>query len=319
MRDTNAIVTKDLQNLFNEYLYECQYSRRLRPETIRSYRVAFKHLVNLTPEINNIKSISASLINEFFYKLQTRKRFVGRNTEKVGVKDSTIRTYWNKFNPFFQWLITRGLLKENPLTKKPPWPLYEDRRALEREEIYKLIASINLHSSNVFLLKRDLLIIYILTFCGLRRTELISLQLQDIDLEKRILTVRGETSKSRRTRQIPMNYILCLACKEYFVELKKLDYKTPYLLVSYTYDMRLTVYGLRHWVEKLIEWSGVEFHLHRFRHTFASSLGKQNTSAIKIQKLLGHTDLRMTDRYLRSMCVEELRDDIDRMDIDNLI
>ena len=65
--------------------------------------------------------------------------------------------------------------------------------------------------------------------------------------------------------------------------------------------------------------SGVKFHLHRFRHTFTHNLAAKNDSAVKIQKLLGHSDLRMTQRYLRSLTPEDMREDVDRLNIDDLV
>ncbi|MCI5108424.1 MAG: tyrosine-type recombinase/integrase, partial [Candidatus Pacebacteria bacterium] len=89
--------------------------------------------------------------------------------------------------------------------------------------------------------------------------------------------------------------------------------------VSKNGDRGLSEGGLIHWVRKYKKLSGVNFHLHKFRHTFACNLGTQNVSAIKVQKLMGHEDLRMTQRYLRSMTVDDLRDDINRLSVDNLV
>jgi integrase len=54
--------------------------------------------------------------------------------------------------------------------------------------------------------------------------------------------------------------------------------------------------------------------LHQFRHTFACNLARNNVSAIKLQMLLGHSDLKMTQKYLRSLDVEDVREDIVSLD-----
>ena len=158
----------------------------------------------------------------------------------------------------------------------------------------------------------------VLTFCGIRRTELISLELRDIDLFNGFITVQAETSKSRRIRRIPMNAHLKFYLREYLQERKKRGCKTQYLFVSYASDSGLTLDGLHHWVKRLIKSSGVKFHVHRFRHTFATNLAMNNVGAVKIQKLMGHTDLKMTQTYLRSVATEELRDDINTLSFENL-
>ena len=54
-----------------------------------------------------------------------------------------------------------------------------------------------------------------LFFCGLRLGEFISLQVLDANMEKQTLVVRGETSKSKRTRSIPINPTALFHLKEY--------------------------------------------------------------------------------------------------------
>lgn len=311
---------KDLNKLFSEYIREVQYSRRLSPKTIISYKDAFKNFTNLMPHIIYPSDLSSTEMNEFFHILDTRKRILNNGDERVGVKGSTIMAYWNKLNSFFVWLKNNHYIEENSLTFiRPKQPVYNDRRALSKEEVKKIISAIEINYINTFLKKRDLVIVYILLFCGLRKNELISLEVTDIDLEKRVITIRPETSKSKKKREIPINPKLASSLREYFEERKKLKYTTQNLFASYSKDEKLGVNGLNHWTKKIIKISGVKFHLHRFRHTFACNLARNNVGVHKMQLLLGHTDIRMTDKYLRSLGVEDLRDDINKLNIDNLI
>ena len=311
---------KDLKQLFDDYIYECQFSSRLRPATLKGYKEAFEHFSNLMPEIKYPDSLNASIMNEFFERLQVRKRIVGKNTEVVGVKDSTVATYYSKLNCFFEWLRRKDLLMENPLKHiKPPEPKYDDHRALRKDEVEKIISAATVHAISNLMRSRDLAIISLFMFCGLRRGELIGLQVRDINMDSRILTVRAEISKSKRTRQIPISPCLFVALEDYFRVRKEKNYRTEYLIVSTTMDGPLTYDGFKHWVKRLIRLSGVKFHLHRFRHTFACALANQSSSSIKIQKLMGHTDLRMTERYLRSMGVEDMREDVNKLSLDKLM
>lgn len=304
----------ELEQLFDEYINECEFSSRMRPETIRGYKEVFRHFLLTMPEVKSAQAISANIVTEFFKRIQIRKRLVGNNKIKVGVKDSTIRTYWSKLNAFLKWLCSKQVIIKNPLTIiKPPDPVYSDQRDLEASDIHKIISAITLHSSSSLLLKRDLVIVALLLYCGLRRNELLSLQTRDINIEDRLLTVRAETSKSKKMRQIPINPSLMFHLTQYLNKLKKSNRPTPYLIVSSNSIAGMTKHGLKHWVERIKKLSGVEFHIHRFRHTFACNLAKQNVSAVKIQKLLGHADLRMTMTYLRSLTVEDLRDDVDKL------
>jgi integrase/recombinase XerD len=309
----------NLKDLFDKYLLECQYTRRLRSETIRGYKEALRNFFFVMPNITEPDQLTREITAEFFYRIQVRKRIVGKDIEKVGLKDSTIRAYWSKLNSFFMWLEQNKYLEKNPLhNTKPPEPVYDDNRALSKEEISKIISAITLKSHNRFLKKRDLMMVSILIFCGLRKNELVSLEVRDIDIDKRVLTVRGVTSKSKKSRQIPINPSLHITLEDYFDEVKRRKLTTHFLIASSTADKGISSHGLIVWVKKMKYVSGVNFHLHRFRHTFACNLARQNVSAIKLQKLLGHTDLNMTQKYLRSLTVEDMRDDVNRMSIDNL-
>lgn len=312
-------MVKNLKQLFDEYIRDCKYSTRLRSETIRGYNEAFRHFSKLMPEVTTPKQLTVENMTEFFKRLQVRKRIVGVNTEKTGVKESTIATYRSKLNSFFESLEKKDIA-ENPLSKiKAPKPVYNDHRALRKNEIEKIISAVHLNSRDSLILKRDEVIIYLLLFCGLRRGEMTGLKVFDVDMDRRVLTVRGETSKSKTTRFLPINPSLFLHLEEYLRERRNRFYQTEYLVVSSTEDKGLTQHGFKHWVNKLKSLSGVNFHLHRFRHTFATNLARQGVGTFELQKLMGHTDLRMTDRYVRSLNVDDLRNSINKIDLANLI
>jgi site-specific recombinase XerD len=308
-----------LSEHFNNYINECQFVKRLRPETIRSSKEAFKHFKKIVPEISSLDDLSPACITVFFKRLQTRERLVGKGVKKVGIKDSTLLSYANRLKTFFKWLAERKYIDSNPFDSlRLPQPAFVDHRALTGEQIKKIMGAIVQTASNPFLLKRDMAIVGILTFCGLRKNELISLELRDIDLLAGFITIRSETSKSKRTRKLPINPQLKMYLTEYLQERKNRGCKTPYLFVSSLLDRRFTTDGLKHWVERIGRRSGVKFHLHRFRHTFATNLAMQDVGAVKIQKLMGHTDIKMTQTYLRSVSTEDMRDDVNKLSFENL-
>jgi len=306
----------DLKQLFDAYLKECEFSSGLRPATIRGYKAVFNLFLSLIPEAHNTQFLTPALILEFFKRLQTRQRLVGKSSCKVGVRNSTIKTYWTKLNSFFEWLKKNDYLEKNPLrqVKKPPEPSYEDSKALKDEEVDKIISAIILRVTNPLALRRDIVIISLLFYTGIRRGELIALKVTDLDFGKGLLTVRGETSKSKRTRAIPMHPTLQMHLRDYIAERNRHNFKTELLLVSTNRgDAGLTTNGLKHLEKRLIHLSGVKFHLHRFRHSFATNLARKDVSVIKIQRLLGHKSLSMTERYVRSMIAEDLLEDISKL------
>ena len=268
------------------------------------------------PEIDSPNLLSPEMLVEFFRRIETRERIVGRGTIKTGVKNSTIKTQWSKLNVFFVWLERKGQIRENPLKGiKPPHPYYDDPKALDDADIHKVYAAITLRSSNSLVLRRDTMMISLLLYCGLRKGELISLQVRDIDLEKRELTVRSETSKSKNWRVLKMHPTLMMHAKDYFTERKNRGLKTGHLIVASKGDRGLTHEGLKHWVTALNEKSSVRFHLHQWRHTFACKLADADVHPFKIQKMMGHTSITMTIKYARSLKTENMESDIGKIEI----
>ena len=309
---------KDIQQLFEVFILENEFSRKLRPETLRGYRQVFTLFIKLLPDIQ-VNDLNAATIVSFFKVLQERKRLVGKGRVKNGVKKSTIVTYRNKLHAFFDWLERNKHISKNPFSDlKYPSVNYDDKQFLKKEQVEKIFTAIYLHhNGNLLILKRNIALFNILLFCGLRREEVLSLQVRDIDLGRKTLTVRADTSKSGITRYVPLSSIVATAIRDYLVQRR--NYSTPNFLVSSVEDRPFSFDGLKHLVVKLNNSSGVRFHLHQFRHTFAINFLKQSNNIFKLKELLGHKDIRMTAVYLRHMPLDEMRMDVERMSIDQLI
>ncbi|MDB4921216.1 site-specific integrase [Mucilaginibacter sp.] len=308
----------DIHELFQQFIWECEFSQKLRPETIRGYTDVFSLFVKIIPDIQ-LTDLTSITITNFFKILNERKRIVGKGKIKVGVKKSTVATYWGKLNSFFNWLEKHQHIEANPFSDmKYPKVTYEDKRFLKREEVEKIFAAIYVHhNNNLLILKRNLALFNILLFCGLRREEVILLQIRDIDLERKTITIRAETSKSSMSRSLPLTSTVITTLKDYLKERK--HYTCQHLFVSSTSDKRFTRDGLKHLVRMLNTASKVRFHLHQFRHTFAINFLKQSSNLFSLKQLMGHRDIRMTAVYLRCLPVDEMRSDIEKMSIDGLI
>lgn len=301
----------NLTQLFMAFIKECQYLSCLRPQTVEGYEATFHLFMKLMPEITATSDLNSEFVCEFFKRLQTRKRIIGKNTMVFGVKPSTIKTHWSKLNVFTSWLVRKGYLHENPFHGlKTPEPEYSDPKALSNEEVHKLYSAVTRCSANTLLLRRDTLMLSILLYCGLRRGEFISVRVNDIDLEKREITVGSETSKSKRMRVLKLHPTVVLHLADYFKARNIRGLTTSNLIVSNNGDRELSRDGLRHWVRTLRNKSGVRFHLHQFRHTFACKLVEANVNILKVQKLMGHTTAAMTMRYARSLKTEDMAQDV---------
>ena len=310
---------KDLPQLHRDFMKECEFSAKLSPETLRGYQASFELLLRLMPH-TELSALSPDMMTEFFKRLEKRERKVGKNGTKTGIKKSTVATYRSKLNKFFEWLRIKGVLQENPFHKIAyPSVQYEDKKFLKKSEIEKIFSALTLSSSRPLIRKRNIAIFSILLNCGLRRNELVSLKTYDMDLDRKIVLIRAETSKSKRDRTIPLNSMAVAILKDYLEERKKKRYVTPYLFVSANYDGRLTKDGLSHIVAALNSLSGVPFHLHQFRHTFAVNILHNGCDIAKLKQLMGHSDIRMTMTYLRCLPTKAMRADVEKLTFENLL
>jgi len=315
--DTSNKSTLLLSKLFEDYASDCAYVKRLRSATISSYRDVFTTFGIIMPEVTQLRDVHPQMFNEFFKRLSTRERKVGRNKIKVGIKSSTTRTYYNKLMAFFKWLEDYDYIEKGSVTKKvskPALPKYEDEKALSDSEISKIITAISIYAlDDDFIRSRDLAIVLLLLYTGIRKGELLGLRVQDVDFESQTLHINGNTSKSKRNRQIPMHFSLITHLKSYLRQRKGKGYLTPQLIVSSRYDRGLTQHGLKHWSAKYSKAAAVPFHLHRFRHTFACTLAKTNADIISIMRILGHCSTKTTEQYLRSIKTSNSRIFIDKI------
>jgi integrase len=311
------IAKTELTFLHKIYLSECEFSKNLSKETIKSYNEVFTTFLKVLPEVIFVTDVSPQIFALFFKRLSTRKRIVGKDKIKIGVKTSTISTYYNKLIAFVRWLENNDYLEKYSVSNrivKPVKPSYEDDKALDEREISKISSSITINAlENRLLFVRDLAILNLFIYTGVRKGELLALRVQDVDFEKRLIFIRGVTSKSKRSRYIPIHSNLESSLKSYLKERKIRCFSSEYLIVSTKEDKVLTSHGLKFWVSKYVRLSGVKFHAHQFRHTFACSMAKNNADITSIMRVLGHSSFQMTERYLRSIRSEDSRSYIDKI------
>ncbi|MFY9558609.1 MAG: tyrosine-type recombinase/integrase [Terriglobales bacterium] len=304
-----------------------RFTRQVSANTLRGYQNAFDLLLKRYPGITTAM-LSPELLSGFFEWLQTRERIVGRGAIRQGVKKTTIATYWVKLTKFFSWLVLKGYVTANPLKDKAlefPRIRYDDRKYLEQKDMKKILLAVSgtVYWQNDLIRTRNIAIIAVALYCGLRRTELLSLKVGDVDLAHSRLIVQAETSKSQMSRTIPLNSEVRRSLTNYLDERSRFPilFTTPFLWVAGHQNTPLKSEGLRYLIKVLCRESQVKFHLHQLRHTFAVNfLHNSGHSSFKLQGLLGHRSIVSTAAYTRCLPPEIVRADLERMaDVDNMV
>lgn len=129
---------------------------------------------------------------------------------------------------------------------------------------------------------------------GLRASEQWNLKWADVDLQKKILTVRKQKS-GKGERHIPLNSVALAALQS--LQRKGQSPKDAVFLNSEGTPMR----NHREWFDPAVEKSGIGIHepytWHCNRHTFASRLVMADVNLTTVARLMGHTTIQMTMRY----------------------
>jgi integrase len=127
---------------------------------------------------------------------------------------------------------------------------------------------------------------------GLRRTELATLTWRDVDLQRRIVRVRPEYAKSGVGREVPMDRTV----HALLLELRPIPVKgADPVFKSRLGEAFRRLSMLFGYVVKRAELSDLRFH--DLRHTFASRLVMRGADLRTVQELMGHRDIRMTQRH----------------------
>lgn len=215
--------------------------------------------------------------------------YYGVMREKRGIKMSTMQTRLHYLSSFWDFLTTEELVHSNPVKKVGLLKLEKViKKPYSAEELEALRTSCGT--------LRDRALVEFLYSTGVRVSELVSLNVKDIEMGKQELIVYGKGSKERKT-------YLTDGAKFYLKrylrtrEQEGLEDKPLFVTLDRPHD-RLTVAGVQHMLRELGKRAGVEnTHPHRFRRTIATDLLNRGMPIEQVKTFLGHEKLDTTMIY----------------------
>ena len=225
-----------------------------------------------------------------------------REKMKTKICNKTINNHLAVMRKCLETALEWNILKDTPkikLLKTPP----QKFDYLSEFECQTLLANTSGDLHDMILVGLN---------AGLRFGEIIALSWQDIDLDRKVLSInksiaKGKlgSTKSNRNRFIPMSEQLCEMFKSRTREKELLfcEEGKPLNQIKYC---KLLYKACRSSNLRKIGW-------HVLRHTFASHLAQKGVSLKAIQELLGHSDIKTTMRYAH-LSPAELRSAIDILD-----
>src|SRR5207249_2517500 len=205
----------------------------------------------------------------------------------AGDKARTVLTYYLTFHRFFSWLISEGERTDNPLARiAAPKPDIKVIRAYTDSELKALFRVVGERDRAMFMMLLD---------SGLRAFELCRLTVEDVEVDRGVILVKGKGRKERRVR-LGVNALRCL--DRYLRHRRVVGADTP-VFVSQSGEP-LTVSGLAQALKRAARRAGIRgAHLHKFRHTFAVRFLELGGHPDDLRELLGHESYAMVRHYTR--------------------
>lgn len=204
-------------------------------------------------------------------------RYVVYMAEK-GLKPATSNRRLAAISGIFNYFKREGLISDNPCR-------YESRRKVAKT-LPNTIPTEELKEAYLNTTGVTKLMIGLLTTTGIRVQEMLDLEWSDIDFESAALRVHGKGGKDRIVYTSEEILTDLANVKKYLQPSGKLFYLTQR-------DVRYKLYSALKQHSQAKQLSP-----HAIRHTFATNLAKNEVSATTIQALLGHSDIKTTQRYI---------------------
>lgn len=273
-----------MQDWTLRFLDHLKSERRLSDHTRRNYRQDVNALYRYCRKegLRDWRQVN----NYHVLSFMAREHRGGLSPRSIQRRLSAART-------FFNYLIREKVIKANPgvgvvapqAPKRLPETLDADRMAhlLQFEGQDPVIT-------------RDRAVMELLYSCGLRLSELVSLDVEDVDLRDRTVRVTG---KGNRTRVVPVGSYAVHALNDWLNNRHELAAPNQKAMFVSTRGNRLSPRSVQARVRSWALKRGIttKVHPHLFRHSFASHILESSGDLRAVQELLGHADIRTTQIY----------------------
>jgi integrase/recombinase XerC len=229
--------------------------------------------------------------------VNTIRRFMTSLSEKQYCKSTTARKLAT-LRSFYKFLVKRNYVPSNPVTSiKTPKQDKRLPRFLEFEEVQRLL---NTPQGDNWLGARDHAILETLYSTGMRVSELVGLNLEDVDFLGEVIHVRG---KGKKERIAPIGSKALQAIQQYIEYRNKRmqndgSFDTKVLFAN-KHGKRLSTRSVRRKMDKYLRQAGLDPAIspHTLRHSFATHMLNNGADLRSVQELLGHQSLSTTQIY----------------------
>lgn len=276
-----------MYGLLNNFLEFLSVERGLAKNTIDAYNRDLKSYIYYlkSKKISNIDCTNRTIIVSYLLLMQ-----------KEGKASSSISRACAAIKSFYQFLSRENIIKEDP-TVDLDAPKLEHRlpKVLTLQEVERLLLQPDMKNP---LGIRDRSMLELLYATGMRVSELVSISIEDVNLEVGFLRCIGKGSKERI---IPVGSIALKYLKQYISIAREqlLNGKESKILFLNRQGKAMTRQGFWKIIKKYSEKAGIDKKItpHTLRHSFATHLLENGADLRAVQEMLGHSDISTTQIY----------------------
>ena len=271
-----------MQRYVDKFMNYLTVEKNASRHTITNYRIDLDSFGAFLGD-KDVSVVNHLMLRRFLAEMRT-KNF---SKKTIARKLASLRS-------FFRFLFREGHIKSNPTTilstpkldKKLPVFLDVNKAA-------KLVQSPSVDDAPGM---RDRAILETLYSTGIRVSELVGLDLDDIDFISAVIKVFGKGSKERI---VPIGEPALAALRKYTEDREENRTKDRNAVFLNKSGRRLTDRSIRRIVDKYIRLCGIAEHIspHSLRHSFATHLLDRGADLRSVQELLGHKNLSTTQIY----------------------
>ena len=287
--------------LIEDFLEHLEIEAGRSKKTIDNYRLYLERFYEIVCEILNKDDVKASEIDrEVLRKYRLKLNRYGSEMGGDDLKTITQAYHLIALRGFMKYLARREIKSLDPSLIDLPHVIRKQVTFLHYDEVEDMLEEIDLSTESGL---RDRAIIELLYSGGLRVSELVGLNRDSINLERREFMVRGKGSKDR---PIFISQSAADRVQDY------LDARTdslPALFLNNSRNKqavdqsgnyrRMTARSVERIVEKYARLAGITKHVspHTLRHSFATDLLMNGADIRAVQSMLGHADISTTQIY----------------------
>jgi integrase/recombinase XerD len=283
-----------MSEMFEKFMW-AKRAEGLAPRTIEEYELHFSWLFDWLE----------GDLSSYEMTLQVFLEYVHYMKDEKGLAPNTVNIRIRTMRAFLRWCYNEKHISE-PIHEKIKL-LKTGQDTIESFSTTEVKAIFNAFDTTTFVGFRDKVMVMVLLDSMVRVGELLNMKRSNVDFKLGIIKLEALNTKTRKAREVPISSKTAKLLKEYMDE--SADFEEELLFLTYdgrqiegnTWRTRLKEIG------ELAGIKGKRVSPHTFRHTGALFYIMNGGDPFSLQKILGHTDMSMTRRYIQMSNIDVRR------------